>query len=163
MPTKWLVTIFFLSIILVACGEETEDTPQAETTEERVLEYVTTVSFLDHNQNEITEIRAAVADDNRSRSEGLMNVNNLPEDAGMLFIFEEDAQRNFYMANTPISLDIIFVNSEYQIVRIHQNTTPYSSQSIPSEAPAKYVVEVNAGYTVRHDISEGDFIRLEEK
>ncbi len=163
MTIRLLFATIFLLFTALACGEEAEERTQTDTTEERVLDYVTTVSFLDHNRNEISEIRAAVADDNRSRSEGLMNVTNLPEDAGMLFIFDDEAQRNFYMANTPISLDIIFVNSEYEIVRIHRNTTPYSSQTIPSEAPAKYVVETNAGYTLRHDISEGDFIRLEEK
>jgi uncharacterized membrane protein (UPF0127 family) len=73
----------------------------------------------------------------------------------MIFLFENNRPRSFWMANTPLSLDILFVNSDLEIVRIHRNTTPFSQESIESERPAKYVVEVNAGYTLRHDITEG--------
>jgi hypothetical protein len=65
------------------------------------------------------------------------------------------------MANTPLSLDIIFANSDFEIVRIHRNTQPYSSRSIESGRPAKYVVEVNAGYAVNHDIREGMTIAIQ--
>lgn len=150
-----------LSLSMIACGERTEDSPGTDTTEERVLDYTTSVTFVNQRGTDISEIRTAVADDDRSRSEGLMNVTDLPEDAGMIFIFDDEQNRNFYMANTPLSLDILFVNADYEIVRIHRNTTPYSSESIPSEAPAKYVVEVNAGYTLQHDINEGDSIRFQ--
>jgi uncharacterized protein len=110
----------------------------------------------------VTTIEVAVADDDASRSEGLMDVHELPSDAGMLFIFDEDEPRSFWMAGTPLSLDIIFINGDYEIVRIHRNTPPYSHESIPSEEAAKYVVEVNAGYTTRHDITEGMRIEIEE-
>ena len=65
------------------------------------------------------------------------------------------------MASTPLSLDIIFVDEEFEIVRIHRNTPPYSHERILSEEPAKYVVEVNAGYTLRNDITEGMRIRID--
>ena len=111
--------------------------------------------FFDQSDEEIVSVRAALADDDDSRSEGLMDVHDLPSDAGMLFIFDDDAPRSFWMANTPISLDIIFVNSEMEIVRVHRNTPPYSHENIVSESPAKYVVEVNAGFALDHDIREG--------
>lgn len=146
-----------LSIIACSSPDRTER-PAVE--EERELDFETTVTFFNARGDQITEIEVAVADDNDSRSQGLMNVHSLPEHAGMLFIFEENEPRSFWMASTPLSLDIIFVNEEYEIVRIHRNTMPYSQESIPSEAPAKYVVEVNAGYTMRHDIYEGGHIRI---
>ncbi len=90
-----------------------------------------------------------------------MNVEELPDNSGMLFIFDNDQSRSFWMANTPLPLDIIFVNSEFEIVRIHRNTQPYSQESIQSEAPARFVVEVNAGYTLEHDIREGMSIAIE--
>lgn len=120
-----------------------------------MLEYTAEVSFIRSEGDTISTVKVAVADNNRTRSEGLMNVMNLPENAGMLFIFENEQPRSFWMANTPLPLDIIFVNSEMTIVRIHRNTQPYSQESIQSEQPAKYVVEVNAGYTLEHDIREG--------
>lgn len=121
----------------------------------RVLDYAADISFIRSEGDTISTVEAAIADNNRLRSEGLMNVMHLPDNAGMLFIFENEQARSFWMANTPLPLDIIFVNSEMTIVRIHRNTQPYSQESIQSEEPAKYVVEVNAGYTLEHDIREG--------
>lgn len=141
------------SFLLISCNGEADT--QTETQETRELSYTATVSFIEQSDEEITSVRAAVADDDDSRSEGLMNVHNLPDDAGMLFIFDDEAPRSFWMANTPISLDILFVNSEMEIVRIHRNTPPYSHENIVSESPAKYVVEVNAGFTLNYDIREG--------
>ncbi|WP_069131251.1 DUF192 domain-containing protein [Rhodohalobacter halophilus] len=155
---KFITSILFVSLLITACGEESPRNEQ--TTETRQLDYTADVAFINSAGEEVTSIRAAVADDDHSRSEGLMNVHNLPSDAGMIFIFDEDAPRSFWMANTPISLDIIYVNSEMEIVRIHRNTPPYSHENIRSEAPAKYVVEVNAGYTMEHDITEGMMIQL---
>ncbi len=141
------------SLLLISCNGEADT--QTETQETRELSYTATVSFIEQSDEEITSVRAAVADDDDSRSEGLMNVHNLPDNAAMLFIFEDEAPRSFWMANTPISLDILFVNSEMEIVRIHRNTPPYSHENIVSESPAKYVVEVNAGFTLNYDIREG--------
>ena len=126
------------------------------------MDYTSEVHFLSSDGSRtISTVQVAVADDDNSRSEGLMNVHQLPADSGMLFIFEGNEPRSFWMANTPLSLDIIFANSDFEIVRIHRNTQPFSQEQIRSEAPAKYVVEVNAGYTMRHDITEGMIISYE--
>lgn len=84
-----------------------------------------------------------------------MDVRELPKSKGMLFIFENDQPRSFWMANTPLPLDIIFVNAEKEIVRIHHSTQPFSEKSFPSEKPAKFVIETNGGYCIAHDIQEG--------
>lgn len=153
--------IFFV-ILLVNCSVS-DKTENDEKNDNRVLDFTAEVSFYSSDSEQlISTIDVAIADDNDSRSEGLMNVHELPADAGMLFIFEGDQPRSFWMANTPLSLDIIFVNSDLEIVRIHRNTTPYSHDQIRSELPAKYVVEVNAGYTVRYDINEGMLISVPE-
>ncbi len=155
---KYLLII--ISFLFISCNDS--ETPERIETEERTLEYTSEVTFIDVSGNEISSIEVAIADDDESRTQGLMDVTDLPEGAGMLFIFEENRERNFWMANTPLSLDIIFINEDFEIVRIHQNTMPYSQDNIPSEEPAKYVVEVNAGYTLRHDITEGATIRIED-
>lgn len=153
----------FLLFFIAACscsGERTETTKEPA----RTLAYTSSVSFLGADAGrEVSAVQVAVADDQESRSEGLMNVTSLPDNAGMLFIFDEDAPRSFWMASTPLPLDIIFANSDFEIVRIHRDTAPYSHEGIESEAPAKYVVEVNAGYTLRHDITEGMRIRISEE
>lgn len=148
-------------IIFTSCSAEQEQQSERENT--RQLNFISTVQFTNSNGDNISTVKVAIADDDASRSEGLMDVQDLPSDAGMLFIFENDEPRSFWMANTPLSLDIIYANSDYEIVRIHRNTPPYSNDNFLSDAPAKYVVEVNAGYTVSNDITEGMFIQLEEK
>lgn len=157
LPILTLIALF----IFAACnGEE----PAEERTEapSRTLEYTASVEFLNTEGDPVSEVEVAVADDDQSRSEGLMNVHDLPRDAGMLFIFEDEEPRSFWMANTPLSLDIIYVNSDFEIVRIHRNTPAYSNDNFLSEEPAMYVVEVNAGYTMSHDIVEGMSIRIIE-
>lgn len=129
----------------------------------RVLDFKGEVSFFSTDgERLISIINVAIADDDHTRSEGLMDVHELPADSGMLFIFEGNQPRSFWMANTPLSLDIIFANSDFEIVRIHRNTPPYSHEQIRSELPAKYVVEVNAGYSLRHDLTEGMIISFQE-
>ena len=113
------------------------------------------MTFLNDQGQEITSIEAAVADDPDERNTGLMDVNDLPADKGMLFIFDHNQPRSFWMANTPLSLDIIFVNDKKEIVRIHRNTQPFSEENLESGDPAKYVVETNGGYTRSYDIREG--------
>lgn len=157
---KGFLLIFTVSLLLINCSG-TERQQQA-TPEERLLNYEAEVAFISSAGDTLSTIEAAVADDQESRTQGLMNVTSMPEDAGMIFIFEENQPRSFWMASTPLSLDLIFANEDFEIVRIHRNAAPYSQDSISSGQPAKYVVEVNAGYTLEHDINEGASIAILE-
>lgn len=153
--------LLFFFICLLANCTISDKTEIEEKKNNRELDFTAQVSFYSSDSEQlISTIDVVIADDDDSRSEGLMNVHELPADAGMLFMFENEQPRSFWMANTPLSLDIMFVNSDLEIVRIHRNTTPYSHDQILSELPAKYVVEVNAGYSVRHDITEGMIISV---
>lgn len=154
--------IFTTSFTLVNCSGANRQEQQRSTQEERILNYESEIAFVSAAGDTLSTIEAAIADDQASRTEGLMNVRSMPENAGMLFIFEENRPRSFWMASTPLSLDLIFVNEDFEIVRIHRNASPYSQESISSEHPAKYVVEVNAGYTLAHDINEDAFIVIIE-
>lgn len=154
-----LINITLLILFLCSCSEETE--PEREE-RGRTLDYETTVSFLTNSADTVATIDAAIADDDASRSTGLMNVFDLPDDKGMLFIFKDEEPRSFWMANTPLALDIIFVNAEMEIIRIHQNTRPYSDRNIISENPAMYVIETNAGFTLSNDIQEGMTISFDD-
>jgi hypothetical protein len=104
----------------------------------------------------ITSISIEIADDNYSRQMGLMYRYYIPDTVGMLFIFPGEQQRGFWMKNTPSSLDILYADAKMKIVRIWENTLPYSEESIPSGDKAKYVIEVTAGFCSKHGIKEGD-------
>lgn len=116
------------------------------------------LTFLTANNQFISQIDIEIADDDDSRATGLMYRNKLAENQGMLFIFDTENIQSFWMKNTVLSLDMIFVNKENEIVKIHKNTIPFSEQSYNSLKPSIYVVEVNAGYTDSHSIKVGDKI-----
>ena len=81
---------------------------------------------------------------------------------GMLFIFDDIIPRYFYMKNTYIPLDIIFINENKTIVSFQKNTKPLDEKSLPSNVPAKYVLEVNAGKVDEWGISEGNYVTFND-
>ncbi len=108
------------------------------------------------------EVRIAVelALTRAEQARGLMWRTDLPADAGMLFVFAADRERSFWMKNTPLPLDIFFIDGGGVIGHIAEHTTPYSEQPVPSEGPARYVLEVNAGFARGHGIRPGQQVRL---
>jgi uncharacterized membrane protein (UPF0127 family) len=103
-------------------------------------------------------IEIEIADDLRKITQGLMFRDKLEENQGMLFIFPSEDYRSFWMKNTSIPLDMLFVSSEGEIIDIHKFTTPFSEKNYLSDKPAQYVVEVNAGFTDKYYIDVGDKI-----
>ena len=100
------------------------------------------------------EVEIAATD--RQRSMGLMFREDMPADHGMLFLFEAEGQRYFWMKNTPLPLDIIYIGANGKIVSIAADTEPFSLDAIPSGGPAKFVLEVNAGIAAELGIAPGD-------
>lgn len=153
------VLVFML--FLAGCAQKEQNkSSQPVPPEGRTVTYTRKVSFLTDLGDTISTVRVAVAKTEAQQNEGLMDVRNLPADAGMLFIFKDDQPRSFWMANTPLPLDIIFINSKKVIVRIFRSAQPYSETNLNSGQPAQYVVEVNGGYTVNHNITEGMKVSL---
>ncbi len=95
------------------------------------------------------------------RSVGLMYRRSLGKNDGMLFIFPDSAPRQFWMKNTDLSLDIIFLNTNFQIGNIEKDTPPYSENPILSRTPSEYVVELNAGRANELRLSNGDRLIVE--
>ena len=100
-------------------------------------------------------INAYLADTPAKRAQGLMHVTDLPENAGMLFVFSQPRQVSMWMKNTVISLDILFLNPNGRIVKIHKNVEPLSLASITSHAKVKWVLELNAGVAAKLDLQPG--------
>ncbi|NJL96352.1 DUF192 domain-containing protein [Candidatus Gracilibacteria bacterium] len=103
-----------------------------------------------------------LADEPIEHSQGLMNRDELCPKCGMLFVFEKSANRSFWMKNTTIPLDIIFVDNNNQIQKIYSNTNPLQTNpSYSSIKPIKYVLETNSFYTKHNNLQEGDYIDIE--
>lgn len=117
-----------------------------------------TLTFTDSLNNPITKIDLEIADSDYDRQLGLMFRKSMEMNQGMLFIFPEQEGQSFWMRNTYLSLDMIFVNADKKIVTIHKNTKTLSDQSYPSTEPAQYVVEVVAGFADKYSLKVGDRI-----
>jgi len=81
------------------------------------------------------------------------------ETSGMLFVFDEAQERSFWMANTPIALDLLYIDADSQIVSVSKYASPNSPDPIESEGPAQYVLETPAGFADSYGVLEGDRVR----
>ena len=99
---------------------------------------------------------ALTADD---RATGLMHRQSMAEDHGMLFRFDQTRQVLMWMKNTPLPLDMLFIDPKGIVVGIASDTTPFSEAIIASPGPVRYVLELNAGTAARQGISVGDMAR----
>lgn len=106
----------------------------------------------------ITSVEIEIADTPRDIEMGLMHRRTMRHDRAMLFIFPEERLRNFWMKNCHFPQDMIFVGADKKIVSIQRNTQPYSEAQVPSNVPAQYVVEVNAGFADAYKLAVGDII-----
>jgi YVTN family beta-propeller protein len=117
----------------------------------------------DNNSSVITQVFVEVPDDQEEFMRGLMFRQNLPWNAGMLFAFNNEEPRTFWMKNTLIPLDMIFVDSGSKIVDIIENVPPCEQDecpSYPSKEPAEYVLEVNSGFVQDNGIKIGDKLTI---
>jgi uncharacterized membrane protein (UPF0127 family) len=87
---------------------------------------------------------------------GLMERTSLPADEGMLFVFPDEQPRSFWMKDTLIPLDMIFIRQDGTIGHIHANAAPNDMTSIPSQGPAMAVLELNGGTAAKLGIKPGD-------
>ena len=147
---------------LFACGRS-GDSPSAEaeadTTETIPFTTEGRLAFIQDGDSTAT-IDIEIAETDSARERGMMQREGFPNDrSGMLFLFPKEQPRSFWMSNTPVALDIIFVNADSQIVSIAKYTTPFSSEHYRSGDPAQFVVEVPAGFADSHGILEGNSIR----
>lgn len=148
--------ILALTMLTAGCNREPSQpeglATDIEFTPEGFLDFVRPDSSL------ITRIIIELAETPEEQAQGLMYRRTLPDRGGMLFVDPAESMRSFWMKNTALSLDILFVDAEGHIVNIAKKTTPFSEEHIESTGPAQYVVEVRAGFTDRYGITEDDRI-----
>ena len=125
--------------------------------EDHPLKRVDLVLLTDHRT---TVINAEIVDTPRTRAKGLMFREDLSEGQGMIFVFQKEARQSFWMKNTPLSLDILFFDAEGQFINGHYHTTPFSKDSLRSDRPAQYALEILAGEAKRLELSEKTILKL---
>jgi uncharacterized membrane protein (UPF0127 family) len=105
-----------------------------------------------------------IADDDAERARGLMFRDTLPADHGMLFIHDTEEPQAYWMKNTRIPLDILYFDDDRKLVAQQRDVPPCSlgdgCPSYPSDAPARYVLELNAGEATRLQLKDGIELRF---
>ena len=119
-----------------------------------------------HSDNGDHSFKVEIVNTPESRAKGLMYVQELAPDAGMLFDFLEEREVSFWMRNTYIPLDMLFIRADGVVANIHVNARPHDVTSIPSDGPVQFVLEIpggrsdelgiEAGDTVSHDLIAGE-------
>ncbi|WP_375238600.1 DUF192 domain-containing protein [Aurantibacter sp.] len=112
----------------------------------------------DSTKTVITQLDIEFAETEYETQTGLMYRNSMKQNQGMLFIFKDEKPRSFYMKNTRIPLDIIYINANQKIVSFQENAEPFNQNSLPSNKGAKYVLEVNAGLAKQWNLQVGNSI-----
>lgn len=132
----YLLALLFVLLPIAACSQEGQAT--LVTADET---YTFTVELVDTPE---------------TRAQGLMFREELGPDQGMLFDFKEERPVAFWMRNTLIPLDMIFVRADGTIANIHVNARPHDPTSIPSDGPIQFVLEIPGGRSVEIGLTAGD-------
>ncbi|MCF8257821.1 MAG: DUF192 domain-containing protein [Flavobacteriales bacterium] len=117
--------------------------------------------FISAEGDTLRTIDIEIADTESERTIGLMHRRSMPDTQGMLFIFEEEERRSFWMRNTLIGLDILYIRANGEIESIAKYTVPLDERSIPSKGPATFVLEVIEGFCDRYVVMEGGRVAFE--
>ncbi len=145
-------------LLLPGCGRgESNAVDQSETV---------AIAFQKHGELKLLRggesyltIDVEIADSDSSRMRGMMQRTGFPDNTGMLFVFPVEEIQTFWMANTPVALDILFADSDSQIVDIHKYTRPLSPDNVVSDRPARFVLEIPAGFVDSHGVIVTDYLR----
>jgi uncharacterized membrane protein (UPF0127 family) len=159
MRALGLILVLF-SLLLAGCAGGSSDTGGGPTGTTNAASELRTVT-IDASGDQEVEVRVEVADTEREHQLGLMGRTALPEDQGMLFVFDEEQELSFWMKDTLIPLSVAFMDSEGRIVDI-QDMKPLDDDppNYVSAEPAQYALEVNRGFFEERGVKVGDTAEL---
>jgi uncharacterized membrane protein (UPF0127 family) len=158
-PQMVLLLLLLLVPLLMGCGGEEKTVPaekkpaQGSLTQpdSLVADGIVTIKVAG------VPARVRVSQTPEEKQRGLMYTEKLPPDQGMLFVFDDEDRRAFWMKNTPIALDIAYIDRMGQIVEI-QKMKPLDTTVCVSQRRAMYALEMNAGWFQEHGVTVGDWV-----
>jgi len=176
LKNRWLLIIIIVGVILgslqigimLDCSSQGKKFNFLSCTEiisdPSYIQDKTTISIQSDNSEILIEVE--IADEFQEIIKGLMFRENLDWNNGMLFVYEREKKQSFWMKNTLIPLDMLFIDADFRIIDIKENVQPCIKEPCPnytSKMPAKYVLEVNAGFAMKNEIKIGDLVILHSK
>ena len=157
-----LMLLALIGLILPSVGSwfrSAPDSRQPTATETQSMEPQFTEegvgAFVDQNGDTLASFRLELAETAAETAQGMMYRRSVPEGTGMLFIMAEERPQSFWMRNTYVPLDIIYLKADGAVVSIQANAQPMNDMPLPSEGPAKYVLEIAGGGSAQYGIKTG--------
>jgi len=152
---KQLCVAALLVTLLAACGGQNSQPAPGHAPKAHESKVQLPVITIDS-----ARLHVEIVQDPASRQKGLMHRQSLPEDQGMLFVFEHPQYMSFWMRNTFIPLDIAFIDADGRIVDIQSMAPLDETKQYISAAPALYALEVNQGWFKKHGIKAGSVVKF---
>ena len=157
-----LLKILYVSILIIFLKGCVDIKKPKIIIEQKVLfQKEATLDLLQSNGDLISTLNIEIANSPYERETGLMYRTSMEKNQGMLFIFDEESILTFYMKNTYMSLDLIFISEKKEIISIYKNAKPNDLSSISSKLPSKYVLEVIQGVSDNLNLKIGDRINYQ--
>ncbi len=147
---KFLIYLLFFNFSFSSFANQNSEFPKSE------------ISIISTKYKKQFKFNVDVADNFLSRKNGLQFKKKLKKNEGMLFIWEFEDHRYFWMKNTKLALDIIFINANFEIVDIFYGAKPFNLMTITSNKKAKYVLELNEGIFKNLNLMIGDKLILKK-
>ncbi len=152
----------FILLMFFSCSGTGEVKSQKSGGQENVFREDVKVHIID-GKDTLATFKTEVAADEYKRETGLMYRKQMDDDRAMLFVFEDEDVRFFYMKNTYIPLDIIYIGSDSTIVSIAKRANPLDETPLSSYYPARFVLEIKGGLGDRLGIHKGNKISIEKR
>lgn len=152
--------LVYALLLTAGCEPAPTDPPTDDDTTEGIpFRRDGSLTFLREDGEAIVTIDIEIAQGDSATARGLMDRTSLPEKSGMLFVMPRTQQHSFWMANTPLSLDITFVSPDSVVLNTAKYTKPFSPESVSAEGQSRFIVETQAGFTDTYGITAGDRVR----
>ena len=148
-----MIRLLAVLMLLVACSNPSAEAETVSTNKPEPKSEKATVTF--HTARGDVMVTSEVARTGQARRQGLMHRRELAAHHGMIFIFETEEPQRFWMKNTYLFLDMIFINDAHEVVGIVERAEPENLTPRGVAAPSRYVVEVIGGYARQYGIEEG--------
>ena len=155
MTRKSFVLMLMIAILSTSCKKDAKEIAPVKVTFKKEGELKIHNNVTD---SIVDQFDIEIAESDYEIQTGLMYRDSMEDHQGMLFIFPNELPRSFFMKNTRIPLDIIYFDANGELISVQYNAKPFDETSLPSKAPAQYVLEINAGLTEQLDLRIGDRI-----
>ena len=151
------ILVISLGISLNACKNTTKQSTSIQQKSDQIsFTKEGHLTIMDNLGQPKAQFYIEFARDDYERETGLMYRKTMKDNQAMLFIFQDEQPRYFWMKNTYMPLDIIYINTGKKIVNIAKNAQPMDETSLPSRLPAQYVLEIKAGLSDDYALKKGD-------